>query len=132
MTRRSWIWTAVLIALGLSIAVNFFMVGYAVYTVREGGNARELIGSIASAYPPEVRQEFRSVLRDNRPRTLAALRDLRRARAGLTAAVNASPFDEAAVAAAMRNVRVATENLQATMQDYLLTALKRVKGPPGG
>lgn len=132
MTWRPWIRIVVLIALGLSVALNFFMVGYAVHGIRQGGVARELIGGIASAYPPEVSQEFRSVLRENRLRTLAVLRDLRTARADLTAAANASPFDEAAVRAAMKNVRDATGNLQTTMQDYLLTALKRVREKPAG
>jgi uncharacterized membrane protein len=132
VTRRSWLWTIVLTALGLSLALNVFMLGYAAHGLREGTAVRALISDMARAYPPEVRQEFRAVLRENRPRTLAALRDLRTARTKLAAAVNAPSFDEAAVQAAMKNVRDATDNLQATMQDYLLTALKRVKAKPGG
>ncbi|RWF57854.1 MAG: periplasmic heavy metal sensor [Mesorhizobium sp.] len=74
---------------------------------------------------PEVRKEFRSIRLANCPRTLAALRELRIARANLAAAQQASPFDEAAVKDAMAAVRTATTNVQAKVQDYLLTALKR-------
>lgn len=52
------------------------------------------------------------------------------ARTNLAAAQQASPFDEAAVKDAMAAVHTATTNLQATMQDYLLTALKNVKAKP--
>ena len=124
--RRSWLWTATLVLLALSLAVNFFLVGYAMHGLRQGAAARVLLSEIASTYPPEVRKEFRGVLRDNRARTFQALRELRTARANLAAAQKAKPFDEAAVKDAMAAVRTATTSLQATMQVYLLTALKNV------
>ena len=130
--KRSWIWTATLVLLALSLAVNFFLVGYAMHGLRQGAAARVLLSEIASTYPPEVRKEFRGVLRDNRARTFQALRELRGARANLAAAQTAKPFDEAAVKDAMAAVRSATTNLQATMQDYLLTALKNVNAKPAG
>ena len=126
MIRRS-IWTVVLILLGLSVALNVFLIGYAAHGLREGASARSLVENVASIYPPDVRQEFRGVMRENRTRTFAALRDLRRARSNLAATIAASPFDEVAVQAAMKDVRDATGNLQAIIQDYLLTALKRSK-----
>ena len=131
MTRRSWIQIALLALLGLSIALNVFMIGFAAHGLRGAGAGRALINEIASIYPPQVRKEFRVVLRENRPRTFAALRDLRTARAGLATAMNVSPVDEAAVRTAMKNVRDATANLQATIQDYLLTALKRTEPKQG-
>jgi uncharacterized membrane protein len=127
---RSWIWTATLVLLALSLAVNFFLVGYAMHGLRQGATARVLLSEIASSYPPEVRKEFRGILRDNRSRTFQALRDLRSARANLAAAQTAKPFDEAAVKDAMAAVRSATTNLQATIQDYLLTALRNVNAKP--
>ncbi|CAH2397874.1 periplasmic heavy metal sensor [Mesorhizobium escarrei] len=130
MTRRYLLWTATLVLLGLSLAGNFFLLGYAAHGLRQGSAAGGLITEIAGAYSPEVRKEFRSIRRANRPRTLAALRELRMARANLAAAQQVSPFDEAAVKEAMAAVRIATTNLQATMQDYLLTALKNVKAKP--
>ncbi|ESY62324.1 periplasmic heavy metal sensor [Mesorhizobium opportunistum] len=128
--KRSWTWTATLVLLALSLAVNFFLVGYAMHGLRQGAAARVLLSEIASSYPPEVRKEFRGVLRDNRARTFQALRELRAARANLAAAQTAKPFDEAAVKDAMAAVRSATTNLQATMQDYLLAALKNVNAKP--
>ena len=71
-------------------------------------------------------------MRDNRARTFEALRQLRAARADLTAAEKAQPFDEAAVRQAMAAVRAATTNLQATVQDYLLAAMKNVNAKPAG
>ncbi|MBZ9920435.1 periplasmic heavy metal sensor [Mesorhizobium sp. B2-4-2] len=132
--KRSWTWTATLVLLALSLAVNFFLVGYAMHGLRQGAAARVLLSEIAGSYPPEVRKEFRGVLRDNRARTFQALRELRAARANLAAAQSAKPFDEAAVKDAMAAVRSATTNLQATMQDYLLAALKNVnaKAAVGG
>jgi uncharacterized membrane protein len=130
LTKRSLVWTATLVLLGLSLAVNFFLLGYAAHGLRQGGTGRVLMTEIAGAYPPEVRKEFRSILRENRPRTFSALRELRAARADLAAAQQASPFNEAAVKDAMAAVRTATTDLQATMQDYLLTALKNVKAKP--
>ncbi|TIO10660.1 periplasmic heavy metal sensor [Mesorhizobium sp.] len=130
MTRHSLIWTATLVLLALSLAGNFFLLGYAAHGLRQGGAGRVLMTEIAGAYPPEVRKEFRSILRENRQRTFSALRELRVARANLAAAQDASPFDEAAVKDAMAAVRTATTNLQATMQDYLLTALKNIKAKP--
>ena len=128
--KRPWIWTATLVLLALSLAVNFFLVGYALHGLRQGVAARALISEIAASYPPEVRKEFRGVLRDNRARTFQALRDLRTARANLAAAQKVTPFDEVAVKGAMTAVRTATSSLQATMQDYLLTALKTVNAKP--
>jgi uncharacterized membrane protein len=130
LTRRSLIWTATLVLLGLSLAGNFFLLGYAAHGLRPDGAGRVLMTEIARAYPPEVRKEFRSIRRANRPRTMAALHELRMARAKLAAAQQASPFDEAAVKDAMTAVRTATTNLQATMQEYLLTALKNIKAKP--
>jgi len=122
------VWMAVIvIGLGLSVALNIFLIGYAAHGLREGATARNLVENIASIYPPDVRQEFRSVMRENRSRTLTALRDLRRARTNLAATIAASDYDEAAVRAAMKDVRDVTDNLQAVIQDYLLTALERSK-----
>ncbi|MET3597111.1 putative membrane protein [Mesorhizobium shonense] len=132
MTRRSWMWAAVLVVLALSLALNFFFIGYAAHGLRQAVAARGLIAEIAGAYSPQVRREFRTVMRVNRARTFEALRELRAARADLAAAEKAEPFDEAAVTKAMAAVRVATTNLQATVQGYLLIAMKNVHAKPAG
>ncbi|RWF43227.1 MAG: periplasmic heavy metal sensor [Mesorhizobium sp.] len=131
MTGRSWIWAAVLVVLALSLALNFFFIGYAAHGLRQAAVGRGLLAEVAGAYSPEVRKEFRAVMRDNRGRTFEALRQLRAARADL-AAEKAQPFDEGAVRQAMAAVRAATTNLQATVQDYLLAAMKNVNAKPAG
>ncbi|RUW94972.1 periplasmic heavy metal sensor, partial [Mesorhizobium sp. M2A.F.Ca.ET.037.01.1.1] len=113
MTGRSWIWAVVLVVLALSLALNFFFIGYAAHGLRQAAVARGLLAEVAGAYSPEVRKEFRAVMRDNRGRTFEALRQLRAARADLAAAEQARPFDEAAVRQAMAAVRAATTNPQA-------------------
>ncbi|RWE64099.1 periplasmic heavy metal sensor [Mesorhizobium sp.] len=132
MTGRSWIWAAVLVVLALSLALNFFFIGYAAHGLRQTAVARGLLAEVAGAYSPEVRKEFRAVMRDNRARTFEALRQLRAARADLAAAEQARPFDEAGVRQAMAAVRAATTHLQATVQDYLLAAMKNVNAKPNG
>ena len=132
MTGRSWIRVAVLVVLAISLALNFFFIGYAANGLRQAVAARGLVAQVAGAYSPGVRKEFRAVMRDNRARTFEALRQLRAARADLTAAEKAQPFDEAAVRQAMAAVRAATTNLQATVQDYLLAAIKNVNAKPAG
>jgi uncharacterized membrane protein len=112
--------TARLVVLALSLGVNFFLLGYALHGLRKGAAPRVLLSEIASTYPPEVRKEFRGVLRDNGARTFQALRQLRAARTIVAAAQTAKPFDQAAVKDAMAGVRTATTSLQATMQDYLI------------
>lgn len=132
--KRSRIWNATLVLLALSVAANFFLAGYSMQRVRQDASARVLLSEMAASYPPEVRREFRGIVRDNRTRTFGMVRELRSARAALAAAQKATPFNEAALKDAMTAVRTASTNLQATMQDYLLTALRNVhmKNASGG
>ncbi|WP_246674796.1 periplasmic heavy metal sensor [Mesorhizobium sp. B4-1-3] len=97
--------------LALSLALNFFFIGYATHRLRQAAVARGLLAEVAGAYSPEVRKKFHAVMRDNRGRTFEALRQLRAARADLAAAEKERPFDEAAVRQAMGTVRPATTNL---------------------
>jgi uncharacterized membrane protein len=121
----------VLVVLALSLALNFFFIGYAADGLRQAATARGLVAEIAGAYSPEVRKEFRSVMRDNRAAHSKRCGSCA-ARADLAGAEKAEPFDEAAVRQAMVTVRAATTNLQATVQDYLLAAMKNFKAKPAG
>jgi len=109
----------------LSVVTNVFLLGFVARNNGIISGAGILAGSAGQAYPAEVRAEFRNLLRENRLRTVAALRDLRQARQALAAAVNADPLNEAEVERTMEDVRQATEGLQRLMQQYLLSALKR-------
>lgn len=119
---------ALVLALAASVIANGFFLGFVARSIGADGGAEILAEGVGSAYPAEVRAEFRSLLSDNRPRTRAALRDLRQARRNLAAAAGAATLDEAEATRAMREVRAATEALQRLVQDLLLEALRRTHG----
>ncbi|ESR23482.1 periplasmic heavy metal sensor [Lutibaculum baratangense] len=128
MSRRSGPRLALAVALGASLLANAFLLGFAVRNTGQGPFAGFQAESIGRSYPDQVRAEFRNLLRENRPRALAALRELREARRNLAAAANAATFDEAEVERIMQDVRTATEALQRLMQEFLLEALRRTHG----
>lgn len=117
-------------ALALSVLANVFLLGHALSSRDAGPASVSLPESIGAAYPPEVRAEFRSLLRADRRRALEALHALREARQRLATATNATTLDVAEVERAMQDVRTATEALQRVMQELLLEALKRTRGVP--
>ncbi len=93
-----------------------------------GGGAGDAAGF--GRMPPEIRQEFRSVLRENR-RTLAApMRDLGAARRAMFDAALARPYDRAAVEAAMVRVRDASAAVQVAGQALLLMTFDKAAGAP--
>lgn len=128
--RRSWPQLLLVAALALSILANVFLLGFAARSMGTGPDAGVLAESVGGTDPSEVRAEFRNLLRENRPRTFAALRDLRQARQDLATAANAATFNEAEVERAMQDVRAATETLQRLMQEFLLEALRRTRDDP--
>lgn len=128
MTRRSTLQLVLVTALALSVIANGFLLGFVARSIGAGGGLAMLSESVGSAYPAEVRGEFRRLLRENRPRTRAALRDLRQARQKLAATARAAPLDETEARRAMQEVRAATDALQSLVQELLLEALKRTRG----
>ena len=131
MSRR-WVQVALVSLLGLSLIANFFLVGVIARNIGDSPGVRFIVDRIVGAYPEEVRTEFRQVMRENRPRTFAALRDLRAAHEKVASTANASPYDAKAVEDAMRGVRDATTALQQLIQEYLLRALHNVKAGTAG
>jgi uncharacterized membrane protein len=127
MTRRSWLQILLVAALAISVITNFFLLGFIVKTQRSGLGGGIVAEALVRAYPQEVRSEFRRLLRENRARTFAALRDLRNARRGLAEASGATPYAEADVERAMERVRAATDALQRMMQGLLLEALRNTR-----
>lgn len=119
---------ALVLALAVSVIANGFLLGFVARSIGADGGAEILAEGAGSAYPAEVRAEFRSLLSDNRQHTRAALRDLRQARRNLAAAAGAATLDEAEATRAMQEVRAATEALQRLVQDLLLEALRRTHG----
>lgn len=75
--------------------------------------------------PPEIRQELRDVLRDNRGTLRGPLRELGLARRAMFDAASARPYDRTAVEAAMERVRAASADLQLAGQELMLMAFDR-------
>lgn len=127
MKSRSWLRILLIVALCLSVLANVFMLGFIAKTFRSGLGAGVFTEELVRAYPQEVRDEFRRLLRQNRSRTFAMLRELRQARRALADSAGASPYVEADVRAAMQRVRDATNDLQNLMQGVLLEALRNTR-----
>jgi uncharacterized membrane protein len=127
MTRRSWLQILLVVALAISVLANVFMAGALTKISRAGLGGGIVAEALVRAYPKEVRTEFRRLLRENRPRTFAALRELRQARRSLAEASSATPYVEADVQRAMQRVRTATDELQSMMQGLLLEALRNTR-----
>jgi uncharacterized membrane protein len=97
MTRRSWLQIILVAALALSLLANFFLAGYAFKQNRMGIGGGMVADALVSAYPQDVRSEFRRLLRENRREAFAALRQLRQARRAMAQAANATPYRQADV-----------------------------------
>jgi len=122
--RFSWLRTVLFAVFVASLVGNFFSLGYVLKTQRDAPAMSILAESVFSAYPEEVRVEFRRLLRDNRPQTIEALRKLKEARRQLASVASSSSLNEADVTKAMADVRNATDALQRLMQKLLLNALR--------
>lgn len=132
MKRFSWLRTVLFAGVAASLVGNFFLLGYVLKSQRDAPAISILAEGAFSTYPDEVRFEFRRLLRENRPRTIAALGNLRNARRQLASVASASPLDESDITKAMAEVRDATDSLQRLMQHLLLEALRstdRTKSP---
>lgn len=128
MTGRSWLQLGLVAALAISVIANAFLIGFVVKQTRSGlGGGGMVAEALVSAYPKEVRVEFRRLLRESRPDAVAALRELRQARRALADAASATPYVEADVKSAMQRVRAATDVLQEMMQGLLLEALQNAR-----
>ncbi|WP_137131151.1 periplasmic heavy metal sensor [Rhizobium sp. FY34] len=122
MTRKGMFRLTIPVLLALSLAGNFFALGFFAHQWRSGTGAFTAL--LETRYPADVRTAFRSRLRDNGEPLKAALADLRAARKMQEALSRQSPLDEAALRAAMEEVRIKTTALQSLTQDYLVAAIK--------
>ena len=76
--------------------------------------------------PAPIKQEFRTVLRENPQAYRKLLRELADARSAMFDAGAARPYEHAAVQAAMERVRAASADLQMAGQALLLQAFDNV------
>ncbi|MEJ1117401.1 periplasmic heavy metal sensor [Phyllobacterium sp. CCNWLW109] len=131
MKRFTWLRLVLLAVFMASLLGNFFSLGY-VFKRESDAPAMSILAEGAfSAYPDDVRTQFRRLLRENRAETVQSLRQLRDARREL-ASVSAGPLKEVEVRKAMADVRVATDALQRLMQDLLLEALRATERERAG
>jgi uncharacterized membrane protein len=105
---------------GASLLANAIVLGLVLRfgDMRGGGGGGDAAGF--SRMPPEIRQEFRSVLRENRRTLVVPMRELGAARRAMFDAALARPYDRAAVEAAMARVREASAAVQVAGQELLL------------
>lgn len=123
MKRFTWPRLLLLAFFIASLLGNFFSLGYVFKRDRDVPAISILAEGAFSAYPDDVRTEFRRLMRENRKQTVQALRQLREARRELASA-SALPLKEVEVGKAMADVREATDELQRLMQGLLLEALR--------
>ncbi len=129
MKHRSWLQIFLVAALAVSVVANFFLAGYVVkqHRLGFGGGPGAVAEALVRSYPEEVRAEFRRLLREKRPVTFGALRELRQARRALADAASATPYVQADVEQAMTRVRTATDALLEMVQGLLLEALRNTR-----
>jgi uncharacterized membrane protein len=122
--RRSWGRIALIIALVLSLGGNALALGA---WLRFRDARVELLGPDATAgrLPDDLRAELRSALRTNASNLAPHLRAISQARAAITAAAQAEPYDPTAAEAAMSGFRRAVDDLLAEVQVVFLNQLAR-------
>lgn len=122
--RRSWGRIALVAALVLSLGGNALALG-AWLRFREART--ELLGPDASAgrLPDDLRAELRTALRAHAPELAPHLRAIAEARAAITAAAKADPYDPIAAEAAMDGFRSAVDELLIEVQTVFLDHLAR-------
>ncbi len=130
MKRPNWTQVFIIAVLAGSLVANFFLLGATAKSMRDGPAPAAAGAGVTGAllktletYPPEVRAQFRALLRDNRLKTISLRREMREARQALLAATQAQPFDEAAARAAAERTRIATGALQAHLQGLFIDTL---------
>jgi uncharacterized membrane protein len=123
-SRRSWGRIALIVALVLSLGGNALALG-AWLRFREA--RAELLGPVASVgrLPDDLRAELRTALRAKARDLAPHLRALSQARAAITAAAQADPYDPAAAEAAMDEFRAAVDGLLVDVQTVFLDQLAR-------
>jgi uncharacterized membrane protein len=122
--RRSWGRIALIVALILSLGGNALALG-AWLRFREART--ELLGPDATTgrLPDELRAELRTALRANARDLAPRLRAVAEARAAITAAAKADPYNPAAAEAAMDGFRSAVDDLLIEVQVVFLEHLAR-------
>ena len=111
--------TLVVVALVVSLAVNFLAIGFLGVVAGGALVTRGLLRQATADYPAEFRTAFRRAAIADRREIRSALMALRDARAAQHRALTAVPYDAAAVDAAQMNVRARVGALTEVLQGVL-------------
>ncbi len=141
MTIRSPLAIVLLVALGLSLAVNLVIAGYAVARFaapRQAVLIEQLVALGTRAFPPEIRRAVVAEALGRGTELRTAIAGFREARQKVLAAMKAEPYDQGALDAAFGEVRDKLTALQILGQDIVSAAMRtvtpeaRAKINPGG
>lgn len=127
MSRR-----ALLIALLVSVAVNFLAAGVLIgqhYWGRPSALGPAAFERLAAIVPEPARDEVRAQIREQRLELFRALRELRQARQQVRAAAAAEPLSDAELEAAMVRLRQATDRIQRILHGAIVEGIRRSRAP---
>jgi uncharacterized membrane protein len=122
MTIRGPFALVIVGVLGLSLAANFLVLGFAAarYHGFDEGAAIERIVSLGTrAFPRELRHQIGDELGRHHGELRGALADVQSARRHMFQVMTADPFDRTALDAAFADVRAKTDILQKLGQDLV-------------
>ena len=140
MTRGKW----VAIALGTSVLVNVFLVGFLTAWALNGNFRREpgpmggpgmplplaMLGLSERAVTPEVFDQVKDIWKQNFDEARPLFQAMKAAREKVSAALRADPFDSAALKAALDELSAADTQIRASFQDGIMETAVKV-GPEG-
>lgn len=116
--------TLVVVALVVSLALNFLAIGFLGVVAGGALVTRGLLRQATADYPAEFRTAFRREAIADRREIRSALTALRDARAAQHRALTAVPYDRAAVDAAQREVRARVGALTEVLQGVLRASVE--------
>lgn len=111
------------LALTVSLALNFAAIGFGGAVIGGGMVLAGIVRDATSNYPPQLRDAFRAELRAHRGAVRDALKTLREAREAQQAVLIAPKLNRAAAEAAQARVREAGIALVSLLQSMLLDAV---------
>ena len=114
----------ILVAILIPMTIFAFLsAGTAVWMWRNPG-AVMAVRQAVEIYPPELRRSIRAEFQENRGTAAAEIARIDEARRRMFELMRAEPLDEAAVRAAMTEVREAVNDLQMLGQEHLLDVIR--------
>lgn len=128
MTIRGKWAASLVVVLVLSLALNLFVAGFAAsrwHGPGRSGAIEHMIGAFVTRMPRELRHLVRDELHDVKPELRREFGDLMQARQRMFSLMRAEPLDDAALEAAMSDVRRELNDVQAVGQQAVLAAIKR-------